>query len=81
MNMPQMIHTEPLPPWWVFILVALLLLVQGTWMFIDARKRGRRAWFWGLWGVINCPTSLIVYLLVVVWADYRKEKKRIGGRK
>ncbi|AZK46190.1 hypothetical protein [Paenibacillus lentus] len=80
MNMSQMIHTEPLPPWWMLILVALLLLTQGTWMFIDARKRGRRAWLWGLWGVINCPTSLIVYLLVVVWADYRKKKRRMGER-
>ncbi|MFD3262018.1 hypothetical protein ACE3MQ_25785 [Paenibacillus lentus] len=78
MNMPLKIHSEPLPPWWVLILVALLVLAQGTWMFIDARKRGRRAWIWGLWGALSCPSPLIVYLLVVVWADYRKEKTRTG---
>ncbi|WP_055105212.1 hypothetical protein [Paenibacillus ihumii] len=75
MNLTFTPESETLPPWWVFVLLAVLLLVQGTWMFIDARKRGRNAWFWGLWGVINFPSPLLVYLLVVVWADYRKAKR------
>ncbi|MGG4554677.1 MULTISPECIES: hypothetical protein [Paenibacillus] len=78
MNWSLIVTSEPLPPWWVFVLSALLLLVQGTWMFIDARKRGRKAWFWGLWGVVNLPSPLIVYLLVVVWGDYRKAKRNTG---
>ncbi|MNI13507.1 Negative regulatory protein YxlD [compost metagenome] len=80
MIMPLMIHSEPLPPWWVLLLIALLLFTQATWMFIDARKRGRRAWIWGLWGVLNCPSPLIVYLLAVVWADYLKEKDNGGNQ-
>ncbi|SDG47739.1 hypothetical protein SAMN04488542_14613 [Fontibacillus panacisegetis] len=75
MMMPLVVQSGPLPPWWALVLIALLLLIQSTWMFIDARKRGRRAWLWGLWGVLNCPSSLIVYLLVVVWADYRKKRE------
>lgn len=63
------------PSLWIWILIGLLLFTQGTWMFIDASKRGRRAWLWGLWGSINCPTPLIVYLLVVVRSDRRKNKK------
>jgi hypothetical protein len=42
-----------------------LLLVQGTWMFLDARKRGESYyWLWGLWGLTSIPTPLIVYILV-----------------
>lgn len=81
MSISLKLHSESLPPWWVLVLIAILLLVQGTWMFIDARKRGRRAWIWGLWGVLNCPSSLLVYLLVVVWADYRIKNKQGQGNK
>ncbi|MNE85697.1 Negative regulatory protein YxlD [compost metagenome] len=80
MMLPLSVHSEPLPPLWALILIALLLLAQSTWMFIDARKRGRRAWLWGLWGVLNCPSPLIVYLLAVVWVDYRKEKNNRGNK-
>ncbi|MDQ0091246.1 thiol:disulfide interchange protein [Paenibacillus anaericanus] len=62
------------PSVWLWIVVGLLLLSQGTWIFIDARKRGRRAWLWGLWGIINCPTSLIVYLLIVVRPETKKRR-------
>ncbi len=49
---------------WLMMLVAVILLCQGTWIFIDARKRGEMAWLWGLLGLLNFPTSLLVYLLV-----------------
>ena len=49
---------------WLILLVAIILLCQGTWIFIDARKRNEIAWLWGLLGLVNCPTSLLVYLLV-----------------
>lgn len=42
----------------------LILLVQATWIFLDARKRGENYWLWGFLGLINAPSSLIVYLLV-----------------
>jgi hypothetical protein len=42
-----------------------ILLVQGSWIFYDARKRGEKYyWLWGLFGLINTPGNLIVYLLV-----------------
>ncbi len=64
----------------LWILLASLLLAQGTWIFRNARKRdqGKLAWFWGIWGMINFPTPLLVYLLVVVLPDYRRTRK--GGK-
>jgi hypothetical protein len=49
---------------WLLVLLAVILLCQGTWIFIDARKRGEIAWLWGLLGLLNFPSSLLVYLLV-----------------
>lgn len=50
--------------WWAYPLIAVLLLAQALWIFHDARKRGENAWLWGLLGLLNVPSSLIVYLLV-----------------
>jgi len=52
-------------PWWGWMLIGALLLTQGTWIFLDARKRGARAWFWGFVGLVSCPGSLLLYWLVV----------------
>jgi len=47
------------------ILVALsLLLIQGSWIFYDASKRGLNKWLWGLFGMVQLPSSLIIYLLI-----------------
>ncbi|MDE5412606.1 sigmaY antisigma factor component [Alkalihalobacterium chitinilyticum] len=48
-----------------WLLIAALLIIQSTWLFIDARKRGHNRWFWGIWGLMNTPLPLIVYL---VWS-------------
>ena len=49
----------------VFGVAIPLLLAQATWIFLDARKRKeKRYWLWGLFGLINCPQSIIVYLVV-----------------
>jgi heme/copper-type cytochrome/quinol oxidase subunit 3 len=50
--------------WWLYILIAVLLFSQALWIFFDARKRGENPWLWGLLGLLNVPSSLIVYLLV-----------------
>lgn len=43
----------------------ILVLVQGIWIFYDARKRNEKYyWLWGIFGLTNVPSSLIVYLLV-----------------
>ena len=51
-------------PVWAWILIALVLLGQAAWIYRDAALRGERKFLWGLFGLVNCPSSLIVYLLV-----------------
>jgi hypothetical protein len=66
-------------PYWLWACIAAVLLVQGTWLFRDARKRnkGRMAWFWGLWGLTGAPSPILVYLLVVILPDrWRTKRKR-----
>ena len=52
--------------WIVSLSIAIpLVLAQGAWIFYDARKNKEKYyWLWGLYGLINVPSSLIVYLLV-----------------
>lgn len=46
-------------------IVLLLLLLQAIFIFYDAQKNGEKFyWLWGLFGLINVPGSLLVYLLV-----------------
>ncbi|WP_438432529.1 sigmaY antisigma factor component [Gorillibacterium sp. sgz500922] len=68
-------YNESLPVW-AWLLIAALLLTQGTWLFRDARKRGAWHWLWGLWGCIQFPTPLIVY-----WLTVRGGAKRLIKRK
>lgn len=51
-------------PVYAWILLAVVLISQGSWIFMDASKRGENKWLWGLYGLTNVPSSLIVYLLV-----------------
>lgn len=61
-----------------FILLPAILLVQATWIFVDARRRGESYyWLWGLFGLLNVPSSLIVYLLVM---KYHKRRCPACGR-
>ncbi|WP_410512339.1 hypothetical protein PaeBR_20375 [Paenibacillus sp. BR2-3] len=62
-------------PLWLFFLLAAGLLLQGTCLFRNARKRGKRAWFWGLWGITGLPMPTVVYLLVVVLPDIVRRSK------
>lgn len=52
-------------PFMIWVLIAFILLCQGSWMFWDARKRGHNAWLWGFLGLIQVPTYLIIYLIFV----------------
>ncbi|TJY38537.1 hypothetical protein E5161_20270 [Cohnella pontilimi] len=58
--------------WPILIACGVLLLCQGTLLFLDARKRGGKAWFWGLWGLIQFPMPTITYALLLWW----KKRKR-----
>ena len=60
-------------PRFLYIRLALLAFTQAFWIFNDARKRGENHWLWGLLGLLNVPSSLIVYLLVT--RVYKQRKK------
>jgi hypothetical protein len=50
---------------YTLLIVIPILFIQGMWIFLDARKRGEKYyWLWGLFGLLNIPSSLIIYLLV-----------------
>ncbi|HEY5563701.1 MAG TPA: sigmaY antisigma factor component [Clostridiaceae bacterium] len=49
----------------IIAVVIPILLIQASWIFKDAKKRGEKNyWLWGIFGLINCPESLIIYLVI-----------------
>ncbi|MDP9701607.1 hypothetical protein J2T16_004551 [Paenibacillus intestini] len=60
----------------LLVFLAFLLLFQGTWIFLDARKRGRFPWLWGLWGITSVPGPLLIYWLVVIRTDMKRHSKK-----
>ncbi len=52
----------------LYILIFVFLpiaIVQGLWIFQDAKKRGEKYyWLWGLFGILNVPSNLLIYLIV-----------------
>ena len=49
----------------LLIIVIPILLIQGAWVFYDARRRKEKYyWLWGIFALINTPGNLIIYLLV-----------------
>lgn len=49
----------------IIIFAIIIVTIQGFWIFTDARKRGEKGyWLWGIFGLLNFPSSLIVYLIV-----------------
>lgn len=47
----------------VWVAIGILLFAQGMWLFVDARKRNRNEWFWGIWGLTSVPGPLVIYLV------------------
>ena len=46
-------------------IVIPILLIQGAWVFYDARKRKEKCyWLWGIFALMNTPGNLLIYLLV-----------------
>lgn len=67
----------------LLVLLGALVVSQATWIFHDARKRGESyAWLWGLFGLVNVPSSLVVYILVTRHAPLRCVRcgKAVGAR-
>jgi len=54
-------------------IAGVILLLQSTYLFIDARKRDSNPWFWGLWGLIQCPFPLLFYFIIVRKIFHRKK--------
>ncbi|HBX48661.1 MAG TPA: hypothetical protein DEF85_07200 [Clostridiaceae bacterium] len=53
-----------------------ILLIQGAWIFYDSRKRKEKYyWLWGIFGLLNVPSSLIIYLLVTRVILNKQRKK------
>ncbi|TVX95458.1 hypothetical protein [Cohnella terricola] len=61
--------------WRLWLGIGILLFAQSTGLFLHARSRGRKAWFWGLWGLTHFPSPLMTYLLLQVWKNYKKKRQ------
>ena len=59
----------------ILIIAVPILLVQGAWVFFDARKRGEKHyWLWGIFALANTPGNLLFYLLVTRIIFNKKKK-------
>ncbi|MFC7784888.1 MULTISPECIES: sigmaY antisigma factor component [Rossellomorea] len=58
---------------YILPLVIPILLTQSIYLFIDARKNGHNYWFWGIWGLIQCPFPLIFYFIFAkkIWRKFK----------
>lgn len=58
---------EPTPL--LIIIVAIILLSQSLFLFLNAKKYQHNHWLWGILGLIQAPFPTIVYLIFVrkVW--------------
>jgi len=56
-------------PFYLWILLAIILLSQSIMLFRAASKSGANRWFWAIWGLMQFPCPAIFYLLIVrkVW--------------
>lgn len=62
----------------VLPIVLPILFIQGLWIFKDAKRRGERYyWLWGIFGLLNAPGNLIIYLIItrVIIDRYNKSNK------
>ncbi|QQK81483.1 transcriptional regulator [Salicibibacter cibi] len=62
-------------PIWAFFLIFLGLFAQSTFLFIHSRRNGHLRWFWGIWGMLNLPTPLIVYVLYITFIIPYRERR------
>lgn len=56
-------------------MVAIILLCQSLFLFLNAKKYQHNYWLWGILGLIQAPFPTIVYLIFVrrIW---QKSKTR-----
>lgn len=58
----------------LLIVVAVILISQSIFLFLDARKHGHNYWLWGIIGLIQAPVPTLVYLIFVKKLWQKKEK-------
>lgn len=63
-------------PVFAYILIAILLISQSLFLFFHSRKHGHLKWFWGIWGCLNAPTPLVVYVLWIKWLQPTLRNRR-----
>lgn len=56
----------------LLLLVSPIMITQSTLLFIDAKKKGAKAWFWGIWGLLQCPMPSIFYYFFVFRPYHKK---------
>jgi len=59
----------------ILLVAGVILLSQGTALFLHARSHGGKAWLWGLWGLTQFPSPTLTYMLVR-WLKKRKAKSK-----
>jgi len=60
----------------ILSIVIPILLIQGAWVFCDARRRKEKYyWLWGIFALMNTPSNLLIYLLVTRVILKNKRKK------
>jgi hypothetical protein len=57
----------------IMIILFVILFLQASWIFYDASKRGENKWLWGFFGMIQLPSSLIIYLLITRVVNKQKK--------
>lgn len=65
-------------PKYLYVILAVLVISQGTFVYYDAKKRKEKyPVLWGIFGSLNVPSNLIVYLIVtrLIIDKYKKKKE------
>ena len=57
----------------IMIILFVIVFIQASWIFHDASKRGENKWLWGFFGMIQLPSSLIIYLLITRVVNKQKQ--------
>lgn len=56
-------------PIWGWVLIAMILLIQSSILYIQAKKIGKAPWLWGILGLVQFPVPSIIFMILwkTVW--------------
>ncbi|MDP4163203.1 MAG: sigma-Y antisigma factor component [Bacillota bacterium] len=49
----------------LIVLLAVILLAQSIFLFLNARKHNHNYWLWGIIGLFQAPIPILLYLIFV----------------